>query len=94
VLAERAVTETGAAEATMLDTLAEVQFQLGWQAQAIATIDQAIAREPDESYYREQRRRFTGERPADDRPPDPALRPQRRRERRLPLPPDELGLRV
>jgi membrane associated rhomboid family serine protease len=94
LLAERAVTETGAAEATMLDTLAEVQFQLGWQAQAIATIDQAIAREPDESYYREQRRRFTGERPADDRPPDPALRPERSRERRLPLPPDELGLRV
>jgi hypothetical protein len=78
----------------MLDTLAEVQFQLGWQEQAIATIDQAIAREPDESYYREQRRRFTGERPADDRPPDPALRPERSRERRLPLPPDELGLRV
>lgn len=94
LLAERAVTETAAAEATMLDTLAEVQFQLGWQAQAIATIEQAIAREPDESYYREQRRRFTGERPADDRPPDPALRPEHRRERRLPLPPDEAGLRV
>jgi membrane associated rhomboid family serine protease len=94
LLAERAVIETDATEATMLDTLAEVQFQLGWHAQAIATIDQAIAREPDESYYREQRRRFTGDRPADDRPPDPALRPERRRERRLPLPPDELGLRV
>ena len=94
LLAERAVAETGAAEATMLDTLAEVQFQLGWPAQAIATIDQAIAREPDEPYYREQRRRFTGERPADDRPPDPALRPERSRERRLPLPPDEPGLRV
>jgi len=94
LLAERAVAETGGAEATMLDTLAEVQFQLGWQAKAIATIDQAIAQEPDESYYREQRRRFTGERPADDRPPDPALRPELRRERRVPLPPDEEGLRV
>jgi hypothetical protein len=94
LLAERAVAETGATEATMLDTLAEVQFQLGWPAQAIATIDEAIAREPDESYYREQRRRFTGERSADDRPPDPALRPERSREGRLPLPPDEAGLTV
>jgi membrane associated rhomboid family serine protease len=94
LLAERAVNETEASEATMLDTLAEVQFQLGWQAQAIATIDQAIAQEPDESYYREQRRRFTGERPADDRPPDPALRLERRPQRRPALPPDDAGLRV
>jgi membrane associated rhomboid family serine protease len=94
LLAERAVAQTGAAEATLLDTLAEVQFQLGWPEQAIATIDQAIAQEPHESYYREQRRRFMGERPADDRPPDPALRPERSRERRLPLPPDEAGLQA
>jgi membrane associated rhomboid family serine protease len=94
LLAERAVGKTGAAEATMLDTLAEVQFQLGWPDQAIATIDQAIAQEPDESYYQEQRRRFTGERRADDRPPDPALRPEPSRERRQPLPPDDAGLRV
>jgi len=94
LLAERAVGQTGADEATMLDTLAEVQFQLGWPDQAIATIDQAIAQEPDESYYREQRRRFTGERRADDRPPDPALRLEPSRERRQPLPSDDAGFRV
>jgi membrane associated rhomboid family serine protease len=94
LLAERAVAETGGREATMLDTLAEVQFQLGWHAQAIATIDEAIAREPQEPYYREQRRRFTGDRPADDRPPDPALRPWRAPHPPPPLPPDELGLRA
>ncbi|MDJ0850538.1 MAG: rhomboid family intramembrane serine protease [Myxococcota bacterium] len=72
-LAERAVAETDGQEATILDTLAEVQFQLGQADLAVETIDRAIAREPDEDYYREQRRRFTGERAPDDRPPDPAL---------------------
>jgi membrane associated rhomboid family serine protease len=68
LLAERAVTETARSEATILDTLAEVQFGLGRIADAISTIDEAIALEPDEEYYREQRRRFTGERARDDRP--------------------------
>jgi membrane associated rhomboid family serine protease len=67
-LATRAVAETGREEATILDTLAEVQFQLGRRDEAIATIDEAIARAPAQPYYREQRRRFTGERAADDRP--------------------------
>ena len=40
----------------------------GWSDGAVATIDEAIAHDPDERYYREQRRRFTGERPAEDRP--------------------------
>lgn len=73
-LAERAVAETSGEDAALLDTLAEVQFQLGRADLAIQIIDEAIAREPGESYYREQRRRFTGQRPAYDRPPDPALR--------------------
>jgi hypothetical protein len=67
-LAERAVAETGRSEPTILDTLAEVQFGLGRDADAIHTIDEAIALEPDDDYYREQRRRFTGERARDDRP--------------------------
>jgi hypothetical protein len=68
LLAERAVAETDRSEATLLDTLAEVQFQLGFDADAVRTIDEAIALEPDETYYREQRRRFIGERARDDRP--------------------------
>jgi len=68
LLAERAVVKTGRSEAIILDTLAEVQFGLGLDADAISTIDEAIALEPDEVYYREQRRRFMGERARDDRP--------------------------
>jgi membrane associated rhomboid family serine protease len=93
LLAERAVIETQGRRAALLDTLAEVQFQLGWSEQAVATIDAAIARDPDEPYYREQRRRFIGERAADDRPPDPALQPRRPAEP-AGLPPDDQGLRV
>jgi rhomboid protease GluP len=70
--AERAVADTGRREAAVLDTLAELEFLLGRPERAIATIDEAIAREPEEPYYREQRRRFTGERPASDRPPEPS----------------------
>jgi membrane associated rhomboid family serine protease len=68
LLAERAVMETVRSDPTILDTLAEVQFGLGRDADAISTIDEAIALEPDDDYYREQRRRFTGERARDDRP--------------------------
>ena len=96
-LAERAVEETEGQEATILDTLAEVQFQLGQRERAVETIDRAIAREPSESYYREQRRRFTGERAAADRPPDPALRPQTGESVRPDdpvLPPDAEGLTI
>jgi hypothetical protein len=72
MLAQRAVEATQRRDATILDTLAEVQFQLGHPESAIEIIDEAIAREPDEVYYREQRRRFLGERARDDRP-DPPL---------------------
>ena len=68
LLAERAVMESSRSEATILDTLAEVQFGLGLDVEAIRTIDEAIALEPNDPYYREQRRRFTGERARDDRP--------------------------
>jgi len=71
LLAERAVADTKREDPNILDTLAEVQFQLGWYDEALRTIDEAIARAPDEIYFREQRRRFTGERPADDRPAAP-----------------------
>jgi membrane associated rhomboid family serine protease len=72
-LAERAVFETGGRDPNILDTLAEVQFALGWHGEAIRTIDAAIAQAPDEPYFREQRRRFTGERDPDDRPDAPMM---------------------
>jgi membrane associated rhomboid family serine protease len=70
-LAERAVAQTQRRDATILDTLAEVQFQRGHPEHAVVIIDEAIAREPDQVYYREQRRRFLGERGRDDRPDPP-----------------------
>jgi membrane associated rhomboid family serine protease len=72
-LAERAVKETHRRNPTLLDTLAEVYFQLGRVDLAVGVIDEAIRRDPREPYYREQRRRFTGERAPDDRPQDPVL---------------------
>ena len=74
-LAERAVIETQREIAAILDTLAEVQFLLGDAGRAIATIDEAIEQAPHLPYYLEQRRRFTGERAADDRPENPLLMP-------------------
>jgi membrane associated rhomboid family serine protease len=71
LLAERAVSETDRREPTLLDTLAELQFQLGHEQQALQTIDEAIVQAPGEAYYREQRRRFLGERSREDRPEPP-----------------------
>jgi membrane associated rhomboid family serine protease len=68
-LAERAVTETGRENPHVLDTLAEVQFLLGWREQALATIDEAIRMAPDEPYYQAQRRRFLEDEPASAPPP-------------------------
>jgi membrane associated rhomboid family serine protease len=70
-LAQRAVRDTDRADPNVLDTLAEAQFQAGRSDEAIATIDEAIALAPGEAYFTEQRRRFTGERAADDRPAPP-----------------------
>jgi membrane associated rhomboid family serine protease len=81
-LAERAADDTDHAAAHILDTLAEVHFQLGHRAEAVAAIEEAIQRDPDEDYYREQRRRFLGERDSEDRPeyvppgPQPKARPE------------------
>jgi membrane associated rhomboid family serine protease len=96
LLAERAAAQSGRSEPMILDTLAEVQFGIGMDAEAISTIDEAIALDPNEVYYREQRKRFTGERARGDRPEyaPPTLRDPKR------LPPpaevdrEELGLRV
>jgi membrane associated rhomboid family serine protease len=70
-LATRAVTATERMDPNLLDTLAEVYFQLGRNDDAVETIDQAIALTPGVSYFEEQRRRFVGERAPDDRPDPP-----------------------
>jgi membrane associated rhomboid family serine protease len=67
-LTERAVEESGRTEPHILDTLAEVHFQLGDQDAAVAAIEEAILLKPDRDYYQEQKRRFLGEREAEDRP--------------------------
>jgi rhomboid protease GluP len=71
-LAELAVKLTRGQEPTLLDTLAEVYFAQGRKEEAVRVIDEAIALAPGEDYYAEQRRRFTGERAAGDRPEAPA----------------------
>jgi membrane associated rhomboid family serine protease len=96
-LSIRAVDATQRQDPNLLDTLAEVYFQLGREPDAVATIDEAIALSPGVDYFEEQRLRFLGERAADDRPeppeslPPPELEPE-------PLDPPPLsdgpGLRV
>jgi membrane associated rhomboid family serine protease len=71
-LAERAVRDTERLDPNILDTLAEVQFQRGHADDAVDTIDEAIALAPEIAYFREQRRRFRGERDAADRPDPPS----------------------
>jgi membrane associated rhomboid family serine protease len=70
-LADRAVATTERLHPGVLDTLAEALFQSGDRLGAILTIDEAIQLVPWERYFIEQRRRFTGERNANDRPPPP-----------------------
>jgi hypothetical protein len=72
-LAERAVRATGGRDPNILDTLAEAQWRNGDGRAALDTIDHAIALAPGVPYFREQRRRFAGERAADDRPDPPDL---------------------
>ena len=69
-----AVLGTGRMYPGILDTLAEALFQNGNRVGAILTIDEAIRLMPNEVYFIEQRRRFTGQRSADDRPPPPGRR--------------------
>lgn len=73
-LADRAVESTDRMFPGILDTLAEALFQSGNRLGALLTIDEAIRLMPREPYFFEQRRRFTGERAADDRPPPPGTR--------------------
>jgi rhomboid protease GluP len=70
-LAEDAVAKTARRDPNVLDTLAEVLFLAGDSDGAVAVIDEAIQLAGGEIYFREQRRRFTGERAADDRPDPP-----------------------
>jgi membrane associated rhomboid family serine protease len=70
-MSERAVRETARTAPEVLDTLAELHFLRGDAAKAIAIGEEAAALAPNEPYYREQIRRFNGERAADDRPEAP-----------------------
>jgi membrane associated rhomboid family serine protease len=94
-LAERAVEETRREDPNILDTLAEAYFVAGQQEAAIATIDEAIYLAPGVEYFREQRRRFTGEREPEDRP-DPPTEPWLWTPEPLPPVPvqEEPGIRV
>lgn len=76
-LAGRAAATTGRMHPGILDTLAEALFQQGDRLGALLTIDEAIRLMPRESYFIEQRRRFTGERGRDDRPPPLGSEPPR-----------------
>jgi rhomboid protease GluP len=94
-LAERAVEETEREDPNILDTLAEAYFVAGQRQAAVDTIDEAISLAPGIDYFREQRRRFTGERESEDRPDPPAEPWQPRPEPLPPLPPQqEPGIRV
>jgi membrane associated rhomboid family serine protease len=87
-LAERAVDLSRRSDPNILDTLAEVFFQMGRSTDALSTIDEAIRLDPGERYFREQRQRFTGERPSGDRPAPPGFEPL------FPVPVEEPGIRV
>ena len=96
-MAERAVAATGRRSPDLLDTLAEIRFLLGDEAEATAIIEEAILLSPGVSYYREQRRRFLGDRAPDDRPPPPGSRPERPEEEPTPprkVPDDEDAILV
>ena len=87
-LAERAVQETRRSVPHILDTLAEVYFVQGRREEALDVNREALGLLPNDPYLREQRRRYRGERDADDRPDpgDPAIEED-------PLP-DAPGIRV
>lgn len=79
-LSSRAVEATQRLDPNLLDTLAEIYFQLGRGEEAVETIDEAIALAPGASYFEQQRLRFLGERAADDRPEPPESLPPPERE--------------
>lgn len=90
-LAERAVARTARLDPNILDTLAEALFVAGEREAAVAVIDEAIQLAGSEVYFREQRRRFLGERAADDRPDPPAPLPP---SIRLVVPPRDPGFSI
>jgi hypothetical protein len=95
-MAERAAEATDWSAPAILDTLAEVHFQSGRADRARELASAAAALAPGDAYYREQLRRFAGERPAGDRPEGPSLETPPRRERPEPAgrPEPGPGLRV
>ena len=70
-LAERAVELTERSNPDLLDTLAEAQFAFG-DPTAVDTIEEAIAIDPMQVYFWQQRERFLGERAPEARPDAPA----------------------
>ncbi|MEM7410816.1 MAG: rhomboid family intramembrane serine protease [Myxococcota bacterium] len=68
-LAEQAVQATDRSEPAILDTLAELHFQLGNAEAAQILIDEAIELEPTNTYYRGQRARFEAGNPEAPLPP-------------------------
>jgi tetratricopeptide (TPR) repeat protein len=56
--------------AGVLDTLGEVEFQLGKKDEAIATEKKAVQLEPKRAYYRKQLKRIEAGDPTADRPPE------------------------
>jgi len=96
-MAERAAEDTDWSAPAILDTLAELHFLSGRGDRARELALAAIALAPGEPYYREQLRRFEGERAPDDRPPDPGVPadpPLRREPPRPESAPAGPGLRV
>jgi rhomboid protease GluP len=82
-MAERAAEETEWSEPEIVDTLAEIHFLAGRPELACELAEVAIGLAPEEAYYREQLRRFQGDRAPEDRPGAPAPEP-----RELPRPRD------
>ncbi len=66
----RKAVELSPDNAGVLDTLAEVQFQLGKKDEAIATQKKAVALEPKRVYFRKQLTRIEAGDPAAERPPE------------------------
>ncbi len=93
-LAEEAVSLTKRTQPEVLDTLAEVLFQLERTEESLEVIQEAILLRPGESYYTEQRRRFLGERAPKDRPEyrSPASPDAPPTEKGDPVVPDEEGV--
>jgi tetratricopeptide (TPR) repeat protein len=60
--------ELAPGNAGILDTLAEVEFQLGHKDKAIAAQKKAVALEPNRAYFRKQLKRIEAGNPSADRP--------------------------